>query len=192
MSKAIYVAVCLLCLLCVPLIAQEELTRPDLIQPFLDKYAQWMMGAIPHLATEDEIFRFGSLETDEEAEDFIRSFWASRASSKDGPSLQELYEGRAVFADDEYTQGHVSGRRTDRGTIYILYGPPESTEHEELRDISEPDIELWRYPKKAEKGLDGEKPKRQYRFARQGDLTRIYHKPSTDELRRRARMRKPF
>ena len=188
----IQVVACLLYLLGVPLAAEEELTRPDLIQPFLNKHAQWMVGAIPHLATDDEIRRFSALESDEEAEEFIRAFWASRASSKDGPSLQELYEGRAVFTDDEYTQGHVRGRRTDRGTIYILYGPPSSTEYEELRDISEPDIELWKYSKKSEKGLDGERPKRQYRFARQGDLTRIYHKPSSEELRRRARMRNPF
>lgn len=173
--------------------AQKELTRVDLIQPFLaDEFSQWMMGAISHIATPEEIREFGDLMDDDAARKFIVDFWAARESSSDGPSTLELYEGRARHVDDEYTEGHVHGRRTDRGTVYILYGPPDSVEYEEFRDISEPEVELWKYSKKSEEGLDGEKPKREYRFARQGDVTRQYRKPTQEELRRRARTRNPF
>lgn len=177
----------------VPAVAQKELTRADLIQPFLsDELAHWMVGPIWHMATDAEIDRWASLNDDDEARKFITEFWQAREEPGQDPSLLELFEGRARHADNEYTEGHVQGRRTDRGTVYILYGPPASVEYEEFRDVSEPEVELWKYPKKAEPGLDGEKPRREYRFARQGDLTRQYRPPSRDELRRRARMRNPY
>ena len=174
--------------------AQKRPTSAELIQPFLgDDYSQWMIGAIGLIASEDEIGAFQRLRDDSAAESFIREFWEKRKKAgEEGNAFRDLYERRAADADDEFTEGHLPGRRTDRGAIFIVYGPAEEIEHEEFRDVSEPDVELWRYPKKAEKGLDGRKPSRMFRFARQGDAVRFYKPPTEEELRRRARNRPPF
>ncbi len=177
-----------------PSLAQnDDFSRRDLIQPFVgDELSQWMIGAISHIATEAEARRFQALRSEEEGRAFVEEFWQAREKSgRDGLPLFDLFETRALEADDRYTEGHILGRRTDRGTVYVLYGQPETTEYEELRDITEPDVEMWTYPKKSEKGMDGKKPRRIYRFARRGDVVRMYRGPSQDELRRRARTR-PF
>jgi hypothetical protein len=103
--------------------------------------------------------------------------------------VRELYDTRAAEADKKFPEAAVAGRRTDRGTIYVLYGDPENTEYEELRDVSGPDIELWRYAKNAEPGLDGRRPERQYRFAKLGDLTRFYGSKEINDQERRRRQR---
>lgn len=189
--------VCLLAVLvAAPVVAMapKRPTRAELIQPFLgDNYSQWMIGAIGFIADEEEIAAFQRLRDDAAAEAFIQEFWERRRKAgEEGNAFRELYQRRAGDADSEFTEGHLPGRRTDRGTIFIVYGPAEEIEYEEFRDISEPDVELWRYPKKAEKGLDGRKPSRQYRFARQDDAVRFYKPPSDEELRRRAHTRRPF
>ena len=173
---------------------QRDFSRTDLIQPFLGtRYSPWLIGAVWRIADSQEIERFLSLRSDEEAERFIEDFWGRRAKpGEEVNAFRDLFERRAAEADDKFSERHFLGRRTDRGAVHILYGPPETLEYEEFRDISEPDIELWRYSKKAAKGLDGRKPERVYRFARQEDVTRIYEPPSRDELRRRARSRPPF
>ena len=173
---------------------EQDFSRRDLIQPFVgDEHSQWMIGAVSHVATEAEIEEFASLRSAEQAQQFIERFWeARRESGAESSRMRDLFETRALAADDRYTEGHVQGRRTDRGAVFILYGQPDSSEYEEFRDISEPDVELWKYSKKSPKGLDGKKPGRMYRFARQGDVTRMYRRPSAQELERRARTRAPF
>jgi hypothetical protein len=90
-----------------------------------------------------------------------------------------------VEADKKFSEAAVVGRRTDRGTIHVLYGAPESVDYEEFRDVSGPDVERWRYPKKAQAGLDGRPPEKEYRFAKLGDLTKFYGAREMDESRRR-------
>ena len=177
-----------------PSLAQsDDFSRRDLIQPFVgDDLSQWMIGAISHIASEAETRSFQALRSEEEARVYVQKFWQARGTAgAGGLPIFDLYESRALEADDRYTEGHVLGRRTDRGTVYILYGQPETIEYEELRDVTEPDVEMWTYPKKPVKGMDGKKPKRIYRFARRGDVVRMYRAPSRDELQRRARTR-PF
>ena len=157
--------------------SQKDYSPEELFQPFLGaELSQWLVGPIARLATEEEIDGYLRLKTDDEARRFIEEFWAERdtdASSSENRTL-ELYETRAAEADQKFTEATVAGRRTDRGTIHILYGAPESVEYEEFQDVSGPDIELWRYAKKAEEGLDGRRPQREYRFAKLDDLTRFY------------------
>ncbi|HVS65887.1 MAG TPA: GWxTD domain-containing protein [Thermoanaerobaculia bacterium] len=156
----------------------------ELTNPFLGpRYAQFLVGALGEIATEEERREYLLLEEDEAAQRFIDEFWQGR-----GPQRQ-VYEQRAEEADKRFTEGTVPGRRTDRGAIYILYGDPEETEYEQHRDIDDPPVELWRYPKKAAPGLDGEEPQRIYRFIRWGEVTVRFQKgdPNDPDVRRRRR-----
>jgi GWxTD domain-containing protein len=169
--------------------ASKVHTAEELFQPFLEgELSHWLVGPIGRMASEDEITAYLRLKTTEEANQFIDAFWAKRDPdpSQPGNAVLDLFTKRAAEADKKFAEAAVAGRRTDRGTIHVLYGEPESVEYEEFRDVSGPDIELWRYPKKAETGLDGRRPEKDYRFAKLDDLTRFYgSRERADEERRR-------
>lgn len=157
------------------------------------EYSQWLVGPIAHIASEAERNEYLSLADDAAAEQFIDAFWQQR------PEAQKLFDRRAEQADKRYTEGTFVGSRTDRGTIFVLYGEPESTEYEEHRNIEDPDVERWVYLKSADEGLDGKKPRRQYRFAKEGDVTEFFVNTGVDKRRRRleqrlepTRTRRPF
>ena len=169
--------------------ANKVHTAEELFQPFLEgELSHWLVGPIGRLASEEEITAYLRLKTADEANQFIEAFWAKRdpdAATPGNPVL-DLYTKRAAEADKKFSEAAVAGRRTDRGTIHILYGEPESIEYEEFQDVSGPDVERWRYSKKAEPGLDGRRPEKDYRFAKLDDLTRFYgSREKADEERRR-------
>jgi GWxTD domain-containing protein len=154
-------------------------TRPafELINPALGpSYAQWLVGPIARMASREEIDAYLGLQGDEAARDYIDQFWRRRDPDPDryGNEVRELFEKRAAEADKKYSEAAHTGRRTDRGTIHVLYGTPESTEYALKKNAWDPDVEVWKYPKKAEPGLDGRRPDRTYRFARQGEVTTFY------------------
>ena len=162
----------------------ERLHPDDLINPFLGPgHTRWMVGPVGQLADEEERTLFLLIESDEAAEAFVEQFWRRRAGA-----LKRQFELRAAEADKRYSESGLLGRRTDRGMVYVLFGDPEKTEWEEHRDIDDPDIELWTYPKSAAKGLNGKKPARRYRFARDGDVMRLFSNDPSDPANRRRRM----
>ncbi len=162
----------------------ERLHPDDLINPFLGPaYTRWMVGPVGQLADEEERTLFLLMESEEPAKAFVEQFWSRR----DG-ALKRQFELRAAEADKRYSESGLLGRRTDRGMVYVLFGDPEKTEWEEHRDIDDPDIELWTYPKSAAKGLNGKKPARRYRFAREGDVMRLFSNDPSDPANRRRQM----
>ena len=162
----------------------ERLHPDDLINPFLGPaYTSWLVGPVGQLADEEERTLFLLLESNEEAAAFVEEFWSRR----DG-ALKRQFEVRATEADKRYSESGLLGRRTDRGMVYVLFGDPEKTEWEEHRDIDDPNIELWTYAKGTGKGLNGKKPSRRYRFARDGDVMRLFSNDPSDPANRRRRM----
>ncbi|GMU66213.1 MAG: hypothetical protein AMXMBFR36_24870 [Acidobacteriota bacterium] len=119
---------------------------------------------------------FTALVDDEAALAFVERFWGVRDPDPQRPSnpVREAAERRAAEADQRFAEAGRAGRASDRGTIYVLYGEPEKIEFEPSDLYGEPPLELWRYPGDAAKGLDGKRPQRVYRFARQGDVTKFY------------------
>lgn len=166
-----------------PAAAQDD-RKLDLTNPFLGpRYAQWLVGAAGQIASDAERREYLRLESDQDAQSFIDGFWTNREK------VHQVYEQRAEEADKRFTEGTVPGRRTDRGAIHILYGDPEESEYEQHRNIEDPPVELWRYPKQAGPGLDGKKPLRTYRFIRWGEVTVRFEKgdPNDPDVRRRRR-----
>ncbi len=141
-----------------------ELTNP-LLGP---SHAQWLVGPISWLVTPAERDAYLFLATDEEAEAFIDDWWQSHSE------IREQFERRRKEADDEFGESTTPGSRTDRGIVWVIHGPPEKTERLEHRNVLEPTIERWSYPKSAPKGLDGEKPARAYDFAKENGKTTFY------------------
>ena len=169
--------------------AERARWRPaeELINVFLAPgNAQWLVGPIALMASDEEIDAYLEITDDEAAERFIAGFWARREPLEDGPGLtaRQQFEHRAEEADRLYGEDTLRGRYTDRGAIFIVYGPPEVVDHQPVKSRrqsrfrSPPPgsgqgvVERWLYTS-GTVGLDGQAPKRAYYFIRRNDLTRF-------------------
>jgi GWxTD domain-containing protein len=151
--------------------AQAELTNP-LLGP---EYSAWLIGPVARIATPAEINAYLALRDDREAADYVQKFWERRNPRPGSRNpLLALFDERAEVADDKFNEAGVLGRRTDRGTILVLYGPPAKTGFEVPPRPNDPAIEVWQYGANAPAGLDGKRPQAFYRFAKRGDLTVLY------------------
>lgn len=83
----------------------------------------------------------------EEKKRLFEGFWKRRDPTPGTPEneLEEEYYTRVAEANERYSEGARPGWQTDRGRIYILYGPPDFVTHESSeRDLST-HYEIWHY-----------------------------------------------
>jgi GWxTD domain-containing protein len=87
----------------------------------------WLQEDAVYIITAEERCAFLHLETQEEREQFMEQFWFRRASDPDSPDneFKIEYYRRIAFANEKFG-GQLAGWKTDRGRIYVLFGPPDS------------------------------------------------------------------
>lgn len=152
-------------------------SRAELINPALGPdYSTWMVGAASRLATPEEINEYVTLRDDQQAAAFIERFWQKHNPTPGRPlnPLRQEFEKRSENADRQFSEAGLLGRRSDRGTIYVLYGLPEKIDHEVSPVRNGPPLEVWIYGTDAPSGLDGKRPSPRYRFVKYGDVTVLY------------------
>ncbi len=99
-----------------------------------------------YVATKNEIDQFKKLSGVEAKRKAMFQFWGSRDEDKttvENEQKQEYFQ-RVGVANTQYRTGFRDGWKTDRGRVYILYGPPDEIE----RHANEIDIkpyEIWHY-----------------------------------------------
>src|SRR6266481_3513620 len=89
----------------------------------------WLMDDVPYIISDEERRAFLELGTAEEREQFIEIFWRNRNPDPESPvnAVREEHYRRLAYADEHFASG-VPGRKTDRGRIYIIWGPPDEIE----------------------------------------------------------------
>ncbi|HWZ24290.1 MAG TPA: GWxTD domain-containing protein [Verrucomicrobiae bacterium] len=89
-------------------------------------YKQWLNEDVVYIISPEERNAFGQLATNEEREQFIEQFWLRRSSNPDLPDneFKEEHYRRIAYANEHYASG-IPGWRTDRGHMYIVWGPPD-------------------------------------------------------------------
>jgi GWxTD domain-containing protein len=92
-------------------------------------YKQWLNEDVTYIITPDERNAFLQLATNEEREQFIEQFWLRRSSNPDLPDneFKEEHYRRIAYANEHYASG-IPGWKTDRGHMYIVWGPPDEIE----------------------------------------------------------------
>ena len=92
-------------------------------------YKQWLNEDVVYIITPEERQAFLQLETNEEREQFIEQFWLRRSSNPDLPDndFKEEHYRRIAYANEHYASG-IPGWKTDRGRMYIIWGPPDEIE----------------------------------------------------------------
>ena len=86
----------------------------------------WADGAVRFLLTASEREEYRRLTDPVSRSEFIEKFWRSRDPKAETPEneFRDEFERRVAFADQYFVQGETRGSYTDRGTVFILLGPP--------------------------------------------------------------------
>ena len=118
-----------------PPVAPKQLTKEQqkkLRQSYkeLDNtYKTWLNEDVVYIITPEERNAFLRLSTNEEREQFIEQFWLRRSPNPDLPDneFKEEHYRRIAYANEHFASG-VPGWKTDRGRMYITFGPPDEIE----------------------------------------------------------------
>lgn len=129
------------------LVAWQSVATPQRPTENTDPYSKWVNEDVVHIIDAREREAFLRLNTDEEREHSVEQFWERRdpTPGTSGNEFREEHYRRIAYVNDRYGSPSQAGWGTDRGKIYIMYGPPDEIEaHPSGRAGSSP-FELWFY-----------------------------------------------
>jgi GWxTD domain-containing protein len=108
---------------------KERKREKKLARELGSAYDSWLKEDVPDIITNEERRAFLQLATNEEREQFVESFWDRRNPDPESAAntYKEEHYRRLAYADERFASG-IPGRKTDRGHIYILWGPPDEIE----------------------------------------------------------------
>jgi GWxTD domain-containing protein len=94
-----------------------------------NSYKQWLTEDVTYIISPEERNAFLQLDTNEEREQFIEQFWLRRSSNPDLPDndFKEEHYRRIAYANEHYASG-IPGWKTDRGRMYIMWGPADEVD----------------------------------------------------------------
>lgn len=98
-------------------------------------YQRWLNEEVVYIIEPQERAVFLALTTDEERDHFITQFWDRR-----GKAFKQEHYRRIAYANERFHSAKAQGWKTDRGRIYIIYGPPD-----EIESHPNDGREVWRY-----------------------------------------------
>lgn len=107
-------------------LAAQAQVGPSQLKP---EYQKWLKEDVHWIITDQERHDFMKLATDNQRDQFVVNFWERRnptPGSKTNAFKEEHYR-RLEFANEHFAAS-VPGWKTDRGRIYIMFGPPDSIE----------------------------------------------------------------
>ncbi len=86
----------------------------------------WAEGPVKALLTPEERRQWAGLSDPVSRSEFVTKFWGARDPKPETPEneFRQEFEKRVAFADKYFAQDETRGSLTDRGTVFILLGPP--------------------------------------------------------------------
>src|SRR5215813_12278395 len=108
---------------------QKKKNAQSLKQELSKTYRKWLDEDVRWIITDEERAAFKQLSNDEERDNFIEAFWQRRDPTPDTAEneFKEEHYRRIAYANEHFPAG-IPGWRTDRGRIYIVYGPADEIE----------------------------------------------------------------
>lgn len=108
-------------------------------------YMKWLNEDVVYIINDTERAAFLQLKTDEERQQFIEQFWLRRdpTPQTEENEMKEEHYRRIAYANERFrTPSAAPGWKTDRGHMYIIYGPPDEIES---HPAGSPPREEWLY-----------------------------------------------
>ncbi|MGP8244445.1 MAG: GWxTD domain-containing protein, partial [Bryobacteraceae bacterium] len=113
-----------------PISERERKKRSERLKGELETpYRKWLNEDVAYIITDEERAAFKQLQSDDQREQFIENFWLRRDPTPDTVEneFKEEHYRRIAYANEHFASG-IPGWKTDRGRIYITYGPPDEIE----------------------------------------------------------------
>jgi GWxTD domain-containing protein len=109
-------------------------------------YTKWLNEDVVYIINDTERAAFLRLTTDEERDQFIEQFWLGRNPAPGTPTnkFKEEHYRRIAYANAHFGTA-VPGWKTDRGHMYIVYGPPDEIEDHPQGNGRPYAMEVWLY-----------------------------------------------
>jgi GWxTD domain-containing protein len=107
----------------------KQQNERNLYKELDSQYKKWLNEDVIYIITPEERRSFLHLSTNEEREQFIEAFWQRRNPDPDSPenTFKEEHYRRIAYANEHYASG-IPGWKTDRGKIYIMWGPADEVD----------------------------------------------------------------
>ena len=112
-----------------------------------ERYTQWVTEDVAYIITDAERAAFKRLESNEERDHFVEQFWLRRDPTPDTVKneFKEEHYRRLAYANENFASS-IPGWKTDRGRIYITYGPPDEKGSQASQlGLHTAAFEQWRY-----------------------------------------------
>ncbi len=108
---------------------QKKQNAKSLKQELSKTYKKWLDEDVRWIISDEERSAFKQLSNDEERDQFIEAFWQRRDPTPDTVEneFKEEHYRRMAYANEHFPAG-IPGWKTDRGRIYITYGPADEIE----------------------------------------------------------------
>ena len=108
---------------------QKKANSKAMKQELSSTYKKWLNEDVRYIISPEELTAFKQLSNDEERDQFIEQFWLRRDPTPDTPEneFKEEHYRRIAYANEHFAAG-IPGWRTDRGRIYIMWGPADTIE----------------------------------------------------------------
>jgi len=108
---------------------QKKENAKSLKQELSKTYKKWLDEDVSYIISDEERKAFKQLSNDEERDQFIEAFWQRRDPTPDTEEneFKEEHYRRIAYANEHFAAG-IPGWRTDRGRIYVMYGPADEIE----------------------------------------------------------------
>jgi len=108
---------------------QRSKRDKDLFNELDSQYKKWLNEDVVYIISPEERSSFLHLSTNEEREQFIEAFWQRRNPDPDSAenTFKEEHYRRIAYANEHFSSG-IPGWKTDRGRIYIMWGPADEVQ----------------------------------------------------------------
>lgn len=109
---------------------KERQRREEALRKELEThYKKWLDEDAGYIILPEEGEAFKHLNTEEEREQFVEQFWLRRDPTPDTieNEYKEEHYRRIAYANERFASG-IPGWKTDRGRIYIMWGPADEVE----------------------------------------------------------------
>jgi len=105
---------------------QRKANEKALRQELSTELKRWLDQDVRWIITDEERSAFKQFSNDEERDQFIEQFWLRRDPTPDTieNEYKEEHYRRIAYANEHFAAG-IPGWKTDRGRIYIMYGPAD-------------------------------------------------------------------
>lgn len=109
-------------------------------------YSKWLNEDVVYIIDDAERAAFQKLGTDEERNKFVEEFWEKRNPSPASTHnlFKEEHYRRMAYANEHFATSKP-GWETDRGHMYIVYGPPDEIRSEAGGALNSYGLQIWIY-----------------------------------------------